>query len=437
MDDLGDILKFPLMEALLSRRSRRFAKGLHLTGPLSYKSKQKATPLAKYQEAALAFAACGITGSIYADLPYSNDLEKEEGGGNIITNFVGRTVASGDNIHAVIVFVLNDEGVWMLKRPQDYPSGELAHLLEDTKRQNLIELYDKARIKISDKRLGVPRQIPFVPAFNKWSAEREGTTTFLPVNELSALYINVLLAAFSEEFGAYIVDDKRNLRPAGLAGFGRSKGGFLYDNPKHGRLATVSFVENWINEFAAIEQGGVLQNLGLMGAALNLGGFPYFAAHPYSWFQSLGFRMIDSSVSKITGCGPVLRSVLKLLKKDETISFAAGLESEGEILIKPFCPPYYKNMEEAVLAFIAHKYAEGKGTLRDGGKNTSWKEPHKIQQEIPEYSDKTISAVIAYCNYIYNTYGRFPASSGPFRTILAYQAHYLDDSFYSRYYRSK
>jgi hypothetical protein len=58
-----------------------------------------------------------------------------------------------------------------------------------------------------------------------------------------------------------------------------------------------------------------------------------------------------------------------------------------------------------------------------------------VQEGIPAYSDRAIEATIAYCRYIYERYGRFPAISGPFRTILAYQAHHLDLDFYERFYR--
>jgi hypothetical protein len=34
------------------------------------------------------------------------------------------------------------------------------------------------------------------------------------------------------------------------------------DDPAAGRVATVGFVESWLYEFAAIEQGAILQNLG-------------------------------------------------------------------------------------------------------------------------------------------------------------------------------
>ena len=82
-----------------------------------------------------------------------------------------------------------------------------------------------------------------------------------------------------------------------------------------------------------------------------------------------------------------------------------------------------------------YKYAEGRGTMRDGGAATAWLDGARVQAGIPRYSDRTIEATIAYCEYIDQRYGRFPAISGPFRTILAYQAHRLDPDFYARFYR--
>jgi hypothetical protein len=39
------------------------------------------------------------------------------------------------------------------------------------------------------------------------------------------------------------------------------------------------------------------------------------------------------------------------------------------------------------------------------------------------------------CDYLHRRYGRFPATTGPFRTLLAYQAHHVDPDFYDRFYR--
>ena len=139
--------------------------------------------------------------------------------------------------------MINDDGAWLLKRPQDYPRSEIPALVQAAREHRLVELYQKARVRIADRRLDVPRQIPFVPAFNKWAVNVPGSTYFLPVNEFTQDYINVLLSAFSEEFAYFLVDDRHGFRPAGIAAFGRSRGGHLNDDPRAGRVATLTFLE--------------------------------------------------------------------------------------------------------------------------------------------------------------------------------------------------
>src|SRR5436189_2274741 len=104
---------------------------MHLNGgPLAYASAHEPAPLGLLEEAMLAFAACGITGYTMGELPYDTGDVAEAGGGNIIMNFVGRTVFSADAAHLVSVFALNDDGVWLLKRRQDYPRLEVPELVE-------------------------------------------------------------------------------------------------------------------------------------------------------------------------------------------------------------------------------------------------------------------------------------------------------------------
>ncbi|HEX8068713.1 MAG TPA: hypothetical protein VF546_02100 [Pyrinomonadaceae bacterium] len=427
---------FPLLTALVERRSRRFARGMKLNGgPLAYESRHAPQPLTAAEEAALAFAACGVTGPVLGELPYETGAAHEAGSGNIMTHFVGRTVASGDALHSVTMFVLNDDGAWLLKRPQDYPRAEIAELAAAARRHEFTALYERARVRLTDQRPDVPREHPYVPAFNRWSANVPGTTYFLPVSELTALYINVLLSALSEEFGFFFLDERRRFQPAGLKRFARAAGGHLHDDPRAGRVGTIASLETWLYEFAALEQGLMLQNLALMTEALGLGGFPHFAAHPYGWFRALGFRLEEIALSRLTGAGRVTSRLMRALKKDLPVPTAVGLERDGAPLIKPFCPPYYRTMEEAVLAFVAYKYAPGRGTLRDGGAATAWRDPAQVQAGIPAYSEQTIAATITYCDYVYRRYGRFPAASGPFRTVLAHQAHRLDPEFYEKFYR--
>jgi hypothetical protein len=427
---------YPLIEAMLRRRSRRFAKGMRLDGgPLSFTSARNPQPLSLEEEAVLAVAACGVTGYTLAELPFQNGDAPETGGGNILIHFIGRTVASGDAVHAVALFVLNDGGVWLLKRPQDYPPHEVPSLVEAARRHEFTPLYEKSRVRIADRRLDVPRTLPYVPPFNKWSANQPGTTYFLPVNELTGLYINILLSVFSDDFGYFLVDERAGFQPAGIARFARSRGGSLHDNPAEGRVATITLLETWLYEFTAFEQGQMLQNLALAGEALGLGGFPHFAAHPFGWMQALNFRMEDVPFARTIGAGPLKSCLLTLLRNNQPVPTAVGLERQGEVLLKPFCPPYYPSMKEAVLAFVDYKYGAGRGTLRDGGAATAWRNGSAVQAGIPGYSNQAIEATIAYCDYVHRRYGRFPVNSGPFRTLLAYQAHHLDPDFYDKFYK--
>ena len=45
---------------------------------------------------------------------------------------------------------------------------------------------------------------------------------------------------------------------------------------------------------------------------------------------------------------------------------AVGLERNGDVLIKPFSPPYFRNMEEAVLAFVDYKYEQERARSATG-----------------------------------------------------------------------
>ena len=136
------------------------------------------------EEAALAFAGCGITGFALAELPYESGNVPEAGGGNIMTHLVGRTVASGDAMHNTNPLRPQRRGgVWMLKRPQDYPRGEIVGLSRAARDHRLVELYEKSRVRIADGRHDVPREVPFVAPFNKWAANLPATTYLLPVAE--------------------------------------------------------------------------------------------------------------------------------------------------------------------------------------------------------------------------------------------------------------
>ena len=296
------------------------------------------------------------------------------------------------------------------------------------------ELYRRSRIKLRAGRLAPPKQPIFNINVNAWSAYAPGTTYFLPLADLTFMYINALLDVLDEATGVYILDERAHFQPAGLGRFARSKGGHLYDNPRAERVSTVQRVEALVSDFVALELGEMLQNLGLMAQALGLGGFTNFAAHDYGWARALGFRMRAFRASRYLAVGPLAGLALRLLRRDFTVPYPVGLEKDGTVLLKPFCPPYYASMGDAVRAVVRAKLGPG-GALRGGRGASAWADPAAVSAGIPDLSEKAIAATIAYCDYIFRRYGRFPAYLPPIHTISGFQVGHLDAEFYDRYYR--
>ena len=426
-DALGS---YPLLTALRERRSRRFGLGMKLPdGPLAFASRHPPAPLTEEEEAALAFAACGITGHALADLCYAPG-----GGGGIMAGLVGRTIASGDGLQTVALIVINDDAAYLVRRPRELPAGDIAQLIELGRQGKFLELYRRCRVKIRDGRPMTPAEPLFNINANRWSAHARGTTCFLPVNDLTFMYINGLLEILNENTGAFLLDERNRFRPAGLARFARSRGRHLEDDPRRGRVATVRQVEQFVTEFVTVEQGMMLQNLGLMAQALGLGGFPNFANHEFGWFQALGFRLEQMPASRYLGADALVSFALKLLRRDVLVPYPVGLERNGETLLKPFCPPYYQSMTEAVRAVAELKFG-AHGIFRSHQAGAAWSDQEEVNRQVPPLSEAAVAATSAYCEYLWSRYGRFPVYLTPYRTVLGFQACHLDAEFYDRFYR--
>jgi len=422
-----------LIDTIVNRRSRRFALGNDLDGgPLAYRSAHEPVPLTAEEEAVIVFAGAGLTGYSLGEAPYAAGREPESGSGNSMESPFARTIASPDGINTAILFVLNDGGAFQIRRPSDYPRESIAELAELARRHEFVELYERAKIRVSDHRPEVVRRPPFTPPFNRWSANVPGSTYFLLVSDVTPLVFSLLFLLLNEEMGMCVFDERNHYRPAGLKRFMRSKGGWLHDDPNESRVGAILDFESYVMELLGVEQGLMLQNMQLAVEALGLGGFPHYGAQKHQWFESLGFRMEDVSIAQLTRRGRVMTAAMNALGKNPIIPHPLGLEIDGEVTVKPYCPPWYGSMEEAVHAFIENKYGEG-GVYADG-RSGAWRDTAGVQAGIEHHSQATIDAVVAYCEYVYGRYGRFPGHFGPLRSLMAYQAHHLDMEFYDRFY---
>jgi hypothetical protein len=410
---LDDVEAARLLDIMTRRRSRRFALGNNLQGgAFSYKSDAAPVPLSEDEEAILAFAGSGITGRVYGELPYEPAAGPETGGGQVMITMLGRTFPSADGAATAALFINRDDATYAMRRPQDFRPEEIDELADMARARRYTDLYQRSRVQIADHRSEIPRELPFTPPFNKWSTNLPGSTYFVPVTDVTALYLTILFAALGEEFAYFFHDDRDWLaRAAGMAKFGKSKGGHLHDDVHDGRVGTIAEMESYLLELCSIEQGLMLQNLALATEALGLGGFPHYGAHRF---------------------GTLL---MRLLNKNVSVPQAVGLEHDGVPIFKPYAPPYYPTMEAAVRAFVASKFAPGTGIFRNAPGPSPWRDPATVQSAIPEYSEANIQAVIAYCEYVMRHYGQFPANYGPIRTVMAFQAHHIDTAFYDQFYR--
>lgn len=437
-DGHRSLWSYPLFEALRGRRSRRFSSGMRIPeGPLAYESGQAPRPLTEEEQAVLAFAACGITDAALADWSYAPGS-----GGNMMARSVGRTVGSPDAVHTAAVFVIDDDATWLAQRPQDLDPELLAEVIDLTGEGRWLEAWQTMRVKIADTRLAPPTEPPFNLNPNRWALYAEGTTYFLPVSSFTYSQINAMLELLSEDSGFFVLDERRMYLPAGLRKFAKSKGGHLDDDPREGKAIPLAALERLGAELLAVEQGMILQNLGLACQAMGLSGFPHYTMHDEAWFEALGFRMEEMPLTDYAAVPFPASTVLKATRKNPMVRYPVGLERDGRVLLKSYGPPYYPSMAAAVHAVIEDKY--GPGGIYDGGNagvyasrrsDSGWQDPDGVTSAVPKIQEPAIAATVSLLGYVHDRYGRNPATYPPFHTLMGFQAGHVDEGFYDTHYR--
>jgi hypothetical protein len=419
----------PLFEALRSRRSRRFGLGMRMNGPLSFESRHDPVPLTEEEQAILAFAASGITG--YA----LNDLTLGPGrGGSMMSGLVGRTVASADAVQSVALLVTDDTGTWLLRRPQDLAAEKLAQVIELSGRGDVVGMYRLLTVRLLDRRAPIPQEPPGTVALNRWSLNAPGSTHFLPIRDVGYVMINGMLEFLNEDSRLFVVDDRATYRPAGLGRFARRRGGHLEDDLRLGRTLPLEAVERVVSEVVTVELGMMIQNLGLACEALGIGGFPNFAMVDGGWLETLGFRTMSMPASRFLRVPFPVRAALRLKRQDVDMRYPIGLEVDGETILRSYAPPYFPSMRAAVEAVVDWKFGT-QGIYRGRVTQSAWRHPAGVFEGIAGISELAIEATVAFCEYVFDRYGRFPAYLPPFSTFVGFQAGHLDTEFYDQHYR--
>src|SRR6185295_20270699 len=111
---LAELFRYPLMSAIAERRSRRVCRGTSIdAGDLSHKSTNAPAPLSPLEEAVLVVTT-GLTGSLLHDGPVGGG--DELGTGSYFMQTRARAAASPDNTQPTSFFLVNDSGVFLIKK---------------------------------------------------------------------------------------------------------------------------------------------------------------------------------------------------------------------------------------------------------------------------------------------------------------------------------
>ena len=110
-----------------------------------------------------------------------------------MVGLVARTIASGDGLQTVSLAIINDRATYLIRKPRELPPGSIAEFIELGRRGEFTELYRRSRALLKAGRTAPPVEPLFNINANRWSAHAPGTSYFLPINDLTLMYINGLL----------------------------------------------------------------------------------------------------------------------------------------------------------------------------------------------------------------------------------------------------
>jgi hypothetical protein len=393
--EVRELFEYPLLKAMACRRTRRFPLGCEMAeGTLTHTSKNPPVPLNDVETAILCWAGAGITGTITGDMP-TNDVQ-----GGMWTSWTGRTTPYMCNVHNMKLLFTNDEGLFVYD-----PKGATKAVEIETEEdwEKIGTYFTRDTIKLSDGRF---EMIPdaLVRAVH-WNTNKPGTTIFMPIIELSEEFLNSLTTAFMGE-GYRVFDDIKGGGPAGIKKW-------IDNGTLKGVEAPLSTLEHTIFVMNLAAPFHALQNMQLVAEAMGLGSIIMTGYIGLIILQNLGFRYNEAK----EGSGAILNLN------------PVGLDG----VFESYQPPYYKTMDDAVDAFMEKRFGSNGILTSNYSGVVPYKDWKKVQPGYLVPSKEVIQIVKDYCNYIFDTFGRFPATLDTIVMPEWLQVHHLEEEFYDKY----
>ncbi len=396
--------RFPLIDAIHGRRSRRFAKGAEIAaGPLKYKSKHPAQPLSQLEQMMLVTTVAGNTG--WSNLiPYNEFYQPH------LPNYGaaagGRTFPSAAGFHTSDIFFTDDSGVYFMGT-RDAAAVDSVSSGNKTNLESYLAEHKAKIVKLADGRLDTPASPQHMEGHNFWCANAPGSTLIIPVADLAQHHI--LSLCYLVKNGACIYDDLRNKPIPELVRF---KSLVDLDNPY-----PMSFVEQMSLTEVTVETSTACYAGALMLQAIGLGGWMFSGINQLSVLGASGDPQVPGLGFRFD------------TDKRWPLPNVTGLPGTFE----GHCPPHFPSMRAAVKSVVARKFGAS------GPFNTATPGPYKnnsgVRRSGEMHNDEFIDCVTVMADYILAEYGKFPATIPSIFAMMYLQAHQLDNGFYDEHFQ--
>jgi hypothetical protein len=400
---LEEVAAFPLVSALFGRRSRRFALGDEIPdGPLAYRSDREPVPLSELERMLVLSAMGGTTGWHYGitrNATYAPHFP------NYAAGAAGRTFPSAAGFHTAELFFTDDSGTYF------FPTRDAGALVdpavEEVTPRLMVERHRERVRKLSDRRIHLPREEPYLEGHNTWCVNVPGSLLVIPVADIAQHTIAGL--CFFVQNGGCLYDDVNNRQIPGIQEF---KDMVNVEEPFPLTFADQYMLSEAVAELATSCYAGVL-----MLQAMGLGGWMFDGIDRFSMLGASGNK-------EVPGLG---------FRYDMEEGWSTPNPTGLEGVFEAYCPPHYPDMAAAVDAFCDRKF--GTGGPFNAATPGPWTDSPGVRGSALVHDERFRACVALQAQYMFDTFGKFPATV-PTLMILNYvQAHHLDLDFYDHFFK--
>jgi hypothetical protein len=396
---LEQLLRFPFVEALFGRRSRRFFLGAEIPdGPLAYRSRHEPAALSETERLLILTAVGGNTG-------WHNSITRHDRYAPALSNYPaaagGRTFPSAAGFHTAEIVFTDDSGTYIM-RTRDAPALTERGADGQSPLRELLRA-NAARIrKIEDERIWLPPREPYMEGHNSWVANRPGSLLAFPIGDVAQHAIANL--CFFAQNGYCVYDDVNHRQIPGLERF---RGLVDVDDPLPLTfLDQYSLTENTAELSTACYAGALMQQ------ALGLGG----------WM----FNGIDRLTILGASGDPEVPGLRFRYDEDERWSMPNPTGRDG--VFAAFTPPHFPDMRAAVEAFCERKFGPG-GPFHPDTPGP-WKDSRRVRAAAAPHPEPFRRLVATQAQYVYDTFGKWPATVPSVFVLMYLQTHHLDLDYY-------